>query len=424
MMVPKRTKVSVLVDLPRGAAAGGHVKYWERMSQACATHDYGIALTVYFSGNSPDIVLSEHVRYRFLPPVFSTERLGFLPYVPAHTDLAPYHPRLARELTEADVIHTTDAYFAFAQTSERVALRRGIPLVTSFHTDTPAYAELFTRETLRKVFGSHWGPRLDSAFGVAKKQRCSKQKRLERHLRVCRAALTLRPEDKALVQRLGVPKGAALMRMGVDKTLFAPRPAARAEIERDYGIDPDAFLVLFVGRVDAGKNAPLLADACAMALGAGTKLHLIVVGEGPSAAPIQTQLQKNVTLTGQVSAERLATLYAAANVLAMASDIEIGGLVGVEALASGCPVFVSKVSGIAGLYGRPPAIKEVESTPRAWAAAFSEAARDLEQAALMRKAALDFRERSIADWSVVLQEDFLPVWQSVEGEKRCSAGVS
>ena len=114
MRAEKPIRVAALVDLPRSPEAGGHVKCWERLAGAAADGALPLDLTVYFSGRDRTEVLGPGARLAHLPPLFSTAQLKFLPYVPDHTDLAPYHPRLARELGAYDVIHTTDAFFAFA----------------------------------------------------------------------------------------------------------------------------------------------------------------------------------------------------------------------------------------------------------------------------------------------------------------------
>ncbi|MDR3425723.1 MAG: glycosyltransferase [Alphaproteobacteria bacterium] len=406
-------RVAVLIDLPREAASGGHVKYWERVAQAAVKQNAPIDLTLYFSGAGADEILSPHVRLRFLPPVFSTARLKFLPYVPAHTDLAPFHPRLARELPQYDVLHATDGFFAFARTAERIAKRRKIPLATSFHTDTPAYAELFTRQTLTGLLGKKFGGWLDSVMKISKRERASKDKRLADHLRVCSAVLAMRPEDIALAQSVAGADKIKPMRLGVDKDIFMPRPDARGAIEEEYQIAQRKFLVLFVGRVDAGKNVPLLIEACVQVLEKGIPLHLAVVGQGPLCDAVKTKLGEHATLTGLLPAEKLAQFYAAADCLAMTSDIEIGGLIGVEALACGCPVLTSKQSGVAQLCGETAAMRQVESREAAWADALACLAQDRGEQTAMREAALDFRRDKLAGWDDVLKEDFMPVWQAL-----------
>src|SRR5689334_5089613 len=150
----RRTRVHVLVDLARRAGSGGHVKSWERLAAAAVGFGDTLDLTVHFSGESAGTrALADNVRFTTHRPVFSSARLPFLSPVPDHSDLAPFHPELARSLEAADVVHTTDAYFAYARTAERVARRRGVPLVTSIHTDTPRYTALFTAATIEHLFG-------------------------------------------------------------------------------------------------------------------------------------------------------------------------------------------------------------------------------------------------------------------------------
>jgi hypothetical protein len=130
MRTGRRLKVGVLVDLALTRAAGGHVKCWQRIAEAAVGCADRLDLTVHFSGSPPRrIELSPSVRYVLLPPVLSTTRL--VREVPDHTDLAPWHPRLARALADYDVIHTTDAFFCYARTATRFARRRGIPVVSS-----------------------------------------------------------------------------------------------------------------------------------------------------------------------------------------------------------------------------------------------------------------------------------------------------
>ena len=406
-------RIAVLVDLPREAGAGGHVKYWERMALAAVHENAPIDMTIYFSGVGEDQALSPQVRFRYLPPVFSTSRLKFLSYVPAHTDLAGFHPRLAEELPGYDVIHTTDGFFAFARTAERIAKWNRIPLVTSFHTDTPAYAELFTRATLENLLGRGFGSLVAQVFKIPARARLAQEKRLKAHLENCAAVLAMRSEDMALAQDAVTVDKIRHMHIGVDKEMFAPQRQDRHGIERDYGIAPGKFIVLFVGRVDAGKNMPVLLQACSNTIGRGAKLHLIVAGVGPMNDEVKQTLGENVTLAGLVPPEKLARLYASVDCLAIASDIEIGGMIGLEALASGCPVLVSKQSGVAQLCNGTEAMQMVESGVGAWTAALFDAARDAARLSVMRDAAFAYRRDVLMDWNDVLNRDFLPVWQRV-----------
>jgi hypothetical protein len=149
-------KVGVLVDLALTANAGGHVKCWQRLAEAAVDLPGELDLTLHFSGPEPQIIpLSPSVRYRLLPPVFSTARL--VRELPDDTDLARWHPALARELGAYDVLHTTDAYFCYAHTATRFARRQAAPVVSSIHTNTPEYARITTRKQLERLLGGTAG---------------------------------------------------------------------------------------------------------------------------------------------------------------------------------------------------------------------------------------------------------------------------
>src|SRR5260370_9824964 len=263
-------RVAALVDLPRSLEAGGHVKWWERLAAAAAAEgDQPLYLTVYFSGERPDEILAPHVRFRHLPPVFSTARLKFLPYVPDHSDLAPYHPRLARELSRYDLIHSTDGFFAFARTAERVARRRrNVALTTSFHTDSPPYARIVTRATIEKNFARWpWLERkLIEDWDAPGRQVRKMENRLRRHLAQCAFAFATRTQDRELATAiLGAPRVGNL-RLGVDKAMFGPHRRDSAGVRRDYAIPDGRRIALYVGRVDLGKNVPTLIETAARAI--------------------------------------------------------------------------------------------------------------------------------------------------------------
>src|SRR5215469_11196569 len=216
-------RVAALVDLPRSPEAGGHVKCWERLAESAADGGLPLELTVYFSGRNGVEVLGPGARFAHLPPVFSTAQLKFLPYVPDHTDLAPYHPALARALGGYDVIHTTDAFFAFAKTAESVARRRGIPLTTSFHTDTPSYTRIFTRQTMEARLGAGWpAKKLIDDWQLPERQGRRMDERLVQHLRRCEFVAATRAEDHALAESILGPSQVGHLRLGIDKGVFGP----------------------------------------------------------------------------------------------------------------------------------------------------------------------------------------------------------
>jgi glycosyltransferase involved in cell wall biosynthesis len=410
-----RPRIAALVDLPRGVEAGGHVKYWERIANAAAgIEDFPFDLTVYFSGEADDETLAPHVRLRHLKPVFSSARLKFLPYVPEHADLAPYHWRLARELSHYDLLHTTDGFFAFAGAAERVSRARAIPLTTSFHTDTPAYTRIFTRRTIESMF-ARWpwlAARLIEDWDAPERQGAKMERRLQRHLRAARHAFATRIEDRRLAESLIGPSRVSGLRLGVDKKLFNPYRRDTGALRRDYAMQEGRAVALLVGRVDVGKNIPTLMEAAAQAIAGGAPLHLIVAGLGPLRAALAGRLAGHVSLPGFVAPTELARLYASVDFVALPSEVEIGGMAAMEAIASGAPLLVARASGSAAVIDAAEAISVVESGVDAWAAALHEMSGNADRRQGMRQAALDYGARRLAQWADVVKDDLTPGWRA------------
>jgi len=410
-------RVAVLVDLLRSPQAGGHVKCWERLAESSRDGRLPLDLTVYFLGRAPDEIIGPHTRLRHLPPVFSTSSLKFMPYVPDHTDLSPWHPRLARELTQYDVIHTTDGYFAFARTAVKVAKARGIPLTNSFHTDTPNYARIFTQQTIEKIFGTGaLGRKMIEGWKWPEKQGRAMERKLRQHLVQCRHVLGTRHEDHALAESILGPERVHNMRRGIDKEMFGMHRRDREGVERDYGIPPGRLLVLFVGRVDIGKNIYTLTHALEKLLAEGCLLHLLVAGVGPAMEDVKKMLGPNVSTPGFIPPAELARLYASADVLAVPSEVEIHSMVGMEAITSGCPTLIAGKSGVAQLFNGTPAMHIVDSGAEAWITVLRDFARRPEKREMMHKAALDYTRDHLASWREVLAEDMLTVWRRAMAE--------
>jgi glycosyltransferase involved in cell wall biosynthesis len=408
----KPIRVAALVDLPRSPEAGGHVKCWERLAHAAADAQLPLELTVYFSGARRSERLGPGARLAHLPPVFSTAQLKFLPYVPDHTDLAPYHPGLARELAGYDVIHTTDAFFAFARTAESVSRRRGTPLTTSFHTDTPSYTRIFTRQTIEARFGSSWPARkLIHDWQLPERQGRRMDERLLQHVRRCAFVAATRAEDHDLAASILGRSRVGNLRLGIDKHMFGPHRADRAGVEAELGLAPDDIAVLFVGRLDVGKNIHTLVDAIAALRAQGMPLRLITAGVGPAEGEIRARLGDAAVVPGFIAPDRLARLYASVDLVALVSEVEIRSMVGMEAMASGAPVLVSKKSGVAELFDHTPAMRVVEGGVLAWTEALRGAAACGRTRTSMRVAALDYARRKLAGWAEVLEDDLFSLWR-------------
>ena len=407
-------KVGVLVDLTLTDDAGGHVKCWERIAEASVELPGRLDLTVHFNAphDAPSrIELSPSVRYALLPPRFSTRRL--VRQVPDHTDLAPWHKDLARALPSYDVIHTTDAFFCYARTATRFARKTGVPIVSSIHTNTPEYARITVDHLLGQALGK--GPlyRLASER-LALPRRVSRvlERRLQRHLDRVTLAMASYGDSPEGIRHCGVS-----LRRGFDRTLFNPSRRDRAWFEARFGVPPGQFVVMYAGKLNSGKNVPLLGPAIEEVRRSGLPIHLFCAGKGDERDALVARLGAAVTLPGVLRQDELARAYASADLFAFPSMIDESGNAAVEALASGMPALLAAGSGVAARMADCPAARVLPGdAPYEWAAAIADFAAEPGRCRELGALGRAYIETAVPSWREVVEEDLLPVWQQAAAQ--------
>ena len=156
------------------------------------------------------------------------------------------------------------------------------------------------------------------------------------------------------LDRLGVPS-ARIFRSphAVDNEFFergsAPflDPRNRADARREWGIGPEDFVVLFVGKLDSNKRPIDLLRAVRLMNGRG---RVLVAGTGPlrqECAELASSLQVTVDFRGFLNQSALPRAYALSDCLVLPSESESWGLVVNEAMAAGTPAVVSEGVGCA-----------------------------------------------------------------------------
>lgn len=123
---------------------------------------------------------------------------------------------------------------------------------------------------------------------------------------------------------------------GVDTTLFHPGKRS-AELRRQWGVADGELAVIYVGRISAEKNLPLVVRTFKAMQVANPKLKLILVGDGPVRAELQRQNPEYI-FAGMRTGEDLAAHYASGDIFLFPSMTETYGNVTVEAMASGLAV--------------------------------------------------------------------------------------
>jgi glycosyltransferase involved in cell wall biosynthesis len=417
-------RVGVLVDLLWSPTAGGHVKTWERLARAALSAPEALELTVHFQGATASRhVLGSNVRYEMHPPVFSTARLPFLSHIPAHTDLARHHRRLAARLVidgardgltrnRYDVLHTTDGAFNFARTAARASASRNMPLVTSVHTDTARYTRIFTAATIERIFGH--GPMLRllvDRMGLHRFAERRMRRRLDAHLRRCAFVLLSRGDDWSRLAGLIGAERIGRMRRGVEHRFFDPARRDRVWLEGRLGIPRDRCLVICVGRIDRGKNVLALVSAMRLLLDRGLPVHLLCAGLGADRQAVRVRLGEHATCPGVIDPETLARAYASADLCAQPSEVDELSNAVLEALTSGVPALVADAGRSERLLIEGETGLVVRGGAEGWVEALSALVTDPQRRRRMGRAARAMALREIPNWRQVLLEDLLPIWR-------------
>jgi glycosyltransferase involved in cell wall biosynthesis len=138
----------------------------------------------------------------------------------------------------------------------------------------------------------------------------------------------------------------------VDNQMFAAAaapyqdPDVRAAARRRWGIEPDVFVALFVGKLVPSKR-PLNVVRAVARLASGSTL--MVVGSGPLEGELRAEAARlgvDLRMIGFVNQSELGEQYGVADCLTLPGP-ETWGLVVNEALAIGLPCVVSDAVGCA-----------------------------------------------------------------------------
>jgi len=143
----------------------------------------------------------------------------------------------------------------------------------------------------------------------------------------------------------GVPEERiAIIPNGIDVGKFKPDEHARQEIRRRYGIADETFLLLFAGHEFGRKGLGFAIEA--LGLLGDRDVCLLVVGSDDAEAykSMAAACGKRVIFAGAQS--QMPPFYAAADAFVLPTAYETFSLVCMEAMASGVPVFATRVGGI------------------------------------------------------------------------------
>lgn len=228
-----------------------------------------------------------------------------------------------REAASCDLIHIQTPFIAH-YAGVGAARRFDRPLLLTYHT--------FFEEYLH-----HYAPFLPASLLRGLARRVSRSQ--------CNAVDAVVVPSTAMRDRLGaygVTAPLHVLPTGIPVEVFGLGDGRR--FRHEHGIDDEAPVALFIGRVAHEKNIGFLVDVAARVSNALPRFVLVIAGEGPAMAELQRDtarrgLSHAVRFVGYLDRQQaLHDCYAGADAFVFASRTETQGLVLLEAMASGLPV--------------------------------------------------------------------------------------
>lgn len=206
----------------------------------------------------------------------------------------------------------------------RAARSCGVPVTSDFRTNFDQYSEHYGLGRLRNVVGAylkHFHNATDRTFVPT-------------------------PAVRRALSQQGFERIEVVGR-GVDSDNFSPQHASQA-LRAAWGVDENAPVLLYVGRLAAEKNVPLAFRAFEAVRARIPGARFVVVGDGPLRKKL-TLAHPDAIFVGPQRGAVLAEHYASADIFMFPSLTETFGNVTLEALASGLLVVAFR-SGAAAVH--------------------------------------------------------------------------
>ena len=178
------------------------------------------------------------------------------------------HYRQRMKMIPLDIVHCHSPFIA-GREALRVARERGIPLVSTFHSK---YYDDFLKITHSKALA-----RLGTRYIVGFYNHCDEVWACGDH-------------TAEVLASYGYAGKIRVMPNGV--TLRKPDPAALEEAVRQFQIDADIPLLLFVGQMNWKKNILTVLSACVRLRQEGVPFRLILAGQGPDKEGIRDKIRE------------------------------------------------------------------------------------------------------------------------------------
>ena len=266
-------------------------------------------------------------------PHYKDERPGVYRYPsvnalvePDYVVPVPFSPRITRAIgtLKLDIVHSQSPFF-LGLVARRSARALNLPHVATNHTLYTEYAHYLPLPTVgvTRHLLIRWMRRFYNT--------CD-------HV-LAPSALT----QSVLRDRCGVQTPVSVVPTAIPAPPYVlARPA---ETRSEFGLPPDARILLYVGRLAPEKNLELLLRAFAIIAAKTTDTYLVLAGSGKSRRALESQaralgIHRRTRFAGFLGRTKLDPLYQASDLFLFPSKTETQGLAVGEALAAGLPCVV------------------------------------------------------------------------------------
>jgi uncharacterized protein (TIGR00252 family) len=219
----------------------------------------------------------------------------------------------------------------------------------------------------------------------------------------------------------GVRAPIRIIENGIDLEPFLQPP--RPRIKADFGFSDSALLLVYVGRLAAEKNLPVLVHQFALARGRLLQLRLAIIGKGPQEDELrllagQLGQADAIRFCGSVPFDEVPNWLAAADAFITASTSEVHPLTVIEAMAAGKPILAIRSPGISDIVQSGVCGLLAETTgglAEVIVSLADDPARTREMGAAAREAARRYDIRRTVAETVALYDELLgrPTWPLV-----------
>jgi 1,2-diacylglycerol 3-alpha-glucosyltransferase len=270
-------------------------------------------------------------------PHYRDERKGVFRYPSVNAIVEPdyvlpitFSPRIARIIPtlKLDIVHSHSPFF-LGLLARRVARSFGLPHVATNHTLYTEYAHYLPLPT---VGATRW----------------LLVRWMHDFYNSCDRVLAPSHLTQHVLEGYGVRTPVSVVPTAIPAPPYVlQRPP---ETKHEFGLPPDARLLLYVGRLAPEKNLDLLLRAFALIAAKTNDTYLILAGSGKSRGVLEARaralgIHRRTRFVGFLGRTKLDPLYQASDLFLFPSRTETQGLAVGEALAAGLPCIVVNAGG-------------------------------------------------------------------------------